>query len=712
MLSVLTATADIRERYTVDHPLIYEDGWEKWPYSFLNSEGKADGFNVQLVKEIMQRLGIPYEIRLKSQPVVHQDMKYNAANLSMGVSAGYNAPYGRFGSVTICQFENSLLVPQRDSMSHVGINQLRTMHLKVGEGSRAHHYLLDNGMADSLITPHDHLAMAILRQVSQGKGGILWNTMSLKWLLRKYDIQGYCLVPTDIAPGEYRFMSSDSELLHSVDSVSLVMQQEGRIDQLINRWMYPERKEYTIPYGLIFCSLLAFVCLICAIAWFVRYYRTYYSHSTLDDVNSQMALILSSTNVNVWTYDTINGKYAWMTPDGRIEQEYTPFEFTQFYPGQEFNVLHAMVERQIANPSTRFKRSMRAFTPDNLTDERDINLSMQALFDDYGKVYLIVGVQYDVTASKSNLERMRTLHERHKTAFNIALGGIMRFDATGRMIDINHRMCVRLGIKNPKALLNQGYNIHDFGVFRDIDLDSGFHRDITFCTRISNKEMTDYLPFASIGSFNPDYDRYSEIPTDEERQQADFHISDIGYYYIHLMKAFDSDGNLISYIFYLRDFTLDNAYRVHLEEQRNNLRQVQLQETFFKQRRDYVLSESDIVMLRYYPENKRLFFYDQTRNRMSQMPQLRVIEMTDSRDMKRVFRAFYRADALKNQEFHLNVRTLLRSANGHRSHMEIHMRPFCNEAGVVQYYFGSCRDITDLVALQAAVKQAQKAQQL
>ena len=53
--------------YTAEHPLIYEDVWDLWPYCFLNEKGEPDGFNVELIKLIFKELGIPYTIKLTSR---------------------------------------------------------------------------------------------------------------------------------------------------------------------------------------------------------------------------------------------------------------------------------------------------------------------------------------------------------------------------------------------------------------------------------------------------------------------------------------------------------------------------------------------------------------------------------------------------------------------------------------------------------------------
>ena len=58
-------TSDGMRVFDREHPLVYEDAWDLWPYSFLNANGEAVGYNIELVKLICQQLNIPYVIKLK-----------------------------------------------------------------------------------------------------------------------------------------------------------------------------------------------------------------------------------------------------------------------------------------------------------------------------------------------------------------------------------------------------------------------------------------------------------------------------------------------------------------------------------------------------------------------------------------------------------------------------------------------------------------------
>ncbi len=664
------AAGSLKERYTAEHPLIYEDAWEKWPYAFINDKRQPDGFDVELVREVMRRLNLPYEVRLRHQDSVHVDLKNERADLSFGVAANYNAPFGSFGNVTICLFENSLLVPKRDSVPLATASVLRRMPLMVSDNSRAHHYLQEIGVPDSMVRKEIHMAHAVLHMISKGEGGALWNTMMLKWVLRKYHVEGYALIPTEIPSGEYRFMSGDRELLHALDSVLLVMQQEGRIDQMINRWMYPERKEADFFFLYLLLAFVGALVVMVAIIYAIRYYRMYYSHSSLGDVNSQMELILSSNGVKVWVYDVIAGTYAWMTPSGKVEEEYSSFEFSRFYPDQDFNIIHTEVTHLTTHPGMISTKTLRGYIDEETKTIVDIEVSMQAITDDYGKIYLVYGVQNNITDSKAHLDRMRVLHERYKTAFSIALGGIIRFDAYGNVIGMNKVLCDRMGVKDIDALMQRPFNIRDVKILEDIDLEGGFDHDIRFCIHTSRPE--DYAPFALEGD---------------------------NYFYVHLLKTFDDDAQLVGYMAFVSDITEDVRYHREIKKKERSVMKMRNEGQQLRQRRDEALRNADIVMLRYYPEAKRLFYYDSIKQRMVGIPQLRVIQMIQSRDMKLVFKSFYRADAYEDREVHIVVGTLLRNAQGERMHMEVHVCPFKNADGSVLYYFGSCKDVTSQISL-------------
>ena len=80
--------------YTNEHPLIYEDCWDMYPYSFLNEQGKPDGYNIEVIKMIFEKLKIPYTIVLKPATQNQADLNHDNADLIVVRSTGF---FSRFG---------------------------------------------------------------------------------------------------------------------------------------------------------------------------------------------------------------------------------------------------------------------------------------------------------------------------------------------------------------------------------------------------------------------------------------------------------------------------------------------------------------------------------------------------------------------------------------------------------------------------------------
>ena len=57
-------TLNYSKDFSMDNPVVYEDAWDLWPYTFLE-DGEPTGYNVELIKMIFEELGWPYEIKLK-----------------------------------------------------------------------------------------------------------------------------------------------------------------------------------------------------------------------------------------------------------------------------------------------------------------------------------------------------------------------------------------------------------------------------------------------------------------------------------------------------------------------------------------------------------------------------------------------------------------------------------------------------------------------
>ena len=59
------------------------------------------------------------------------------------------------------------------------------------------------------------MSEAIQEVSAKGEGQIVWNSLSLKWLMNRYHIDNLELTPVNMPHGEPKFMSNNQQLLDS-----------------------------------------------------------------------------------------------------------------------------------------------------------------------------------------------------------------------------------------------------------------------------------------------------------------------------------------------------------------------------------------------------------------------------------------------------------------------------------------------------------------
>ena len=62
---LLTVRADYIRDYTEEHPLVIIMDWEFPPYEYRNDKGEPDGYNVEVLDLVLNKLGIPHEFHMK-----------------------------------------------------------------------------------------------------------------------------------------------------------------------------------------------------------------------------------------------------------------------------------------------------------------------------------------------------------------------------------------------------------------------------------------------------------------------------------------------------------------------------------------------------------------------------------------------------------------------------------------------------------------------
>ena len=98
--------------YTEAHPLVYEDVWDLWPYAYLNDNGEPEGYNIDLIRLMMDELDIPYVIRLRPAEEAFHDLKSGRSDLMLGLAVGFHDEYGSYSKHAVTLFTQSVATPK------------------------------------------------------------------------------------------------------------------------------------------------------------------------------------------------------------------------------------------------------------------------------------------------------------------------------------------------------------------------------------------------------------------------------------------------------------------------------------------------------------------------------------------------------------------------------------------------------------------------
>lgn len=676
-------------KYTKERPLIYEDSWKKWPYAFINDNGEPEGFNVDLVRRIMTRLNIPFEVRLVSQEKAHYDLQRDSADLSLGVIASYNAPFGRFGRFTITHFENSILLPKKDSVGLMTLERLRKIPFYVRQNSRAYFIMKEAGFPDSLLKTGDNMEAEILERYGRVEEYPVWNTMMVRWVKNKYHLDDFCVVPVDIPAGEYRFMSADTVLLARLDSICELMYREGELQDLQARWMSPnsEQKNSDATYAIIMAVIIFLLALL--LNYLLHRYRKRHSAHSLAEKKRQMELILSSCKMRVWVYYPTSRRYSWMSLEGETDKEYSTYEFSRFYPDEEFSVIHSHVTDILGHDAVVNDFKLRCYDENDRHKVLDTEVRLIPMRNDYGKIYLIFGLQHDITDTKAMLDSKKLMSQRQATVFEQALGSIMRFDASGRMIDFNNHLMHRFNIENKDDILAQGFTLDDFSSNLGVDL-ATLGDDISFTSHVFGVPPSTPLGLAV---------RPIESTPVAEVMSAEGGKHDEGFYHVHIATISNAQGKISGYMLFVRDITEFVMATKKLREQQKSINYFRSERQKYLRRRNFILRETLITILYYDPDTRTINIYDRNTGQLTVYSLLQVLEFVDERDFQIMFRAFHHADARTPEELTITVRNFFKGKDHPLTH-SINLFPVFDESGRVTGYFSICIDITERVSMQ------------
>ena len=657
--------------YNDKRPLIYEDAWDLWPYVFLNENGEPDGYNIDLLKMIFKELDIPYEIRLRPTLEAQKDLKDHKSDLMLRMDADFarhNSSYGR----TIVQiFTHSLVKPKGQAVNARNGKELSRYPVIVHDKSFSHYKLMENGWAKEII-PYDDMKEAIQNVSTENNGIILWNSMSLKWLMTKYHTDNLEIIPFDFPYGEYKFFANDHHLLNQLDSVYSILRANDRLTAIQNKWFYPERQETGIP-SWIWDMVKFFTILAVGILVYYTFFKIRERKMTqkINKENQRLSLIMKTSNVMFCTYNVSSQYFTVMDSSGHAERSYSLLEYSHRFDPNDFTNLTDGLRNVIEGKSETVTIQLKEYE-NNLIDSNNYTVTLSVLRrDKHKRPSIIIILKTDTTQDRMRQALIKESMLRYQSLFNSALVDMVYYDADGYISDMNTKSLSVMGIDN-EEIRRRKISLRDVLGMKDLDIDKFeyFYATQLYKSPNDNRTLNKLLG------------------------------KDQLYYELQVMPIYDKFGNRIGFFGTGRNVTESaNSYR-KLKENSKKLQIVKDDVSTYVHNIDYVLSVGGISLVNYRLDTHTLTVYSEIGHEKYSLTQTRALAFVDSSSEKQALRVLNKMDNRQTGSIIVDVKTCIRRRKDRLPlHLQLNFVPTIVD-GEITEYFGLIRDISEIKAVE------------
>ena len=669
--------------FTPEHPLVYEDAWDLWPYSFLNASGEAVGYNIDLVKLICQELDIPYVIKLKPTSKALSDLRSGEADLMLAMEADYHDEFAHYGESVVQIFTHSVLHRKGEPARIVTENDLSKYPVIVHEGSFSHHLMEDKGWEQNAI-PYNDMREAVQYVHNTPNCQIVWNTLSLKWLIRTLHFDNLELTPVNMRHGDYKFLSNDTQLLKQIDEIYTLLESEGKLQAIQNKWFYPERKDSGVPSWIWPVVIVLVLVVICATIYYIIYRnREKKMTKTIRRSNNRLSLIMKTNKIRIWTFNVGQKTVTLYDENCQVEAaNQSPTFFFQRVQAEDVQRISDALLKISEGEEDKITLEVRS------KDKKDGGYRILAIvltplrYDRYGQTTDIVGTTSDITATRRRQEQVKNTKLRYESIFNSPMVDTITFDEFGYIDNMNETAATGFPVERDQ-IQNRQVHLRDlFGEPMPVENMQPIH-------------MTRF--------YNPDIDTsiYRNV------------LHDKVYYELQLMPLRDKDNKLKAIFGTGRDVSeVVKSYQRLRENLAQQERANEAMNAYFRNI-NFVLQNGGVRMAVYYPDTHILLIYSSVGQEQNQLTQNRALALTDPESKKQAERMINSMDNHTLSPLKAAIKTTIRGKHGKRLTLLLSFIPTLDDNNEVVEYFGVCRDISEIKATEEELaRETVKAQEI
>ena len=387
---------------------------------------------------------------------------------------------------------------------------------------------------------------------------------------------------------------------------------------------------------------------------------------------ARLALIMKTSKLRLWFYDPTTRYFCYLSEEGDYEREYNPVDFALFFHRDDLDGMRQMIFDICEGKMDEAKVNVRSRATKELDCRYyEISFSVVSRGDD-GLPTLLMAIQHDVTEEYQRQQKINQLLVRYQTIFNTSLLDMLYYDKNGVLTDLNERAAKTFNVKSREQVLDGRFLL----------------KNSLFFSHIPLNEMTNTLTSSIID--------FSDFNLPEYRLE-EFGLKGKMYYESTINPIRNEKGELEGVYMSGHDISeMVNSYH----RLQNSLKQLQQGTESIKQyiaNIDYALSVSGVQLVNYYPHSYTFELINRESKKRLRMSQLRCIRLATPRFRRTVNSALNRMDHLTKRGIVQSIEIEIRDKKGRQIWLLFNMVPMLNENDEVERYFGTYRDITDVV---------------
>ncbi|MBP7984344.1 MAG: transporter substrate-binding domain-containing protein [Bacteroidaceae bacterium] len=482
-------TKTIAREYTKSNPLIIEGDWEYAPYEYLNEKGEPQGFNIEILKAILEEMDIPYKIELKEWSDVLKDISNGKADLACAMQTQDQKKRYYFSKSSFAYCELGLVFRKGIEPIH-SLRDLKGKKIIVKKQDVAYYILVDSGFAKNMVFVENMNDM--IKQMAKGKFDMaIWGRAPLHHLIYKYGFNNIEFAGIGLPPTHYHFISKDSLLLNRVNSTFIKLKADGTLSPIYNKWFNElPSKETPVYIYYILGGLILVVIILYTFITTLRY-KVKKANKAILNRDKRISLVLRAGNISVLELDTTDKTFYTIDGHAIPAKKFSYEDCKRNLHPDDFIKFDNAINRIISGEMNDFNMTIRQIAEDS-HDYYYFDTVITKVISEKQDGRMVMCTVKDITSEMKRQMEEKELLGKYEVVFNSTSVGLIYCDKNGMMIDINDTACKLFQISK-ESDIHSKMSIKDMPFLRELVRDKDCP-PFFGVIRITKEEQIKYLP--------------------------------------------------------------------------------------------------------------------------------------------------------------------------------------------------------------------------